>query len=71
MNDDKINNQLAEIKNETFAEKIKRESRGFGKLPKNFIEMEKLEQTGYLIKLVKDLGRPLTENEIKELGNIL
>ena len=66
-----INNQLAPKENETYLERIKRESTGFGMLDPVFVEKEKREQVGYLIKTVKSLGRPLTENELRELGNIL
>ena len=66
-----INNQLVHGENETFMDRIKRESKGFNLLDPEFVEKEKREQVGYLIKTVKALGRPLTENELRELGNIL
>jgi len=54
-----------------FVERIKKESAGFNKLPKQFVEREKQKEVGYLIALVKKLGRGLSENEYRELGNIL
>jgi len=60
-----------ENQNETFAKRVKRESNGFGKLDPEFVRREKREQLGYLIKLTKKLGRPVTEKEYRELGNIL
>ena len=65
------NNQLQSKTQETFLEKLKRESTGFNLLDPEFVEKEKREQVGYLIKTVKALGRPLTPNELRELGNIL
>ena len=66
-----FNNQLTPKENETYVERIKRESTGFHKLDPEFVEREKREQVGYLLKTIKDLGRPLSENELRELGNIL
>ena len=54
-----------------FVERIKKESTGFNKLPKQYVEREKQKEVGYLIALVKKLGRGLSENEYRELGNIL
>ena len=55
----------------TFAKKIKAESNGFSKLCSKLVEREKSTQTKYLIALAKKMGRPLSENELRELGNIL
>ena len=56
---------------ESFSKRIKRESTGYHLLDPEFVAKEKEMQTGYLIKLIKSLGRPLSEEEMAELGNIL
>jgi hypothetical protein len=56
---------------QSLVEKLKQESKGYNRLRPEFVEREKREQTGHLIKLVKLLGRPLNENEMRELGTIL
>ena len=66
-----MNDQLNPIENEPLLDRLRRELKGHHKLDPAFVEKEKREQVGYLIKTVKALGRPLTENELRELGNIL
>jgi hypothetical protein len=56
---------------ETFAERIKRESKGYSRLDPKLVEREKSTHTKYLIKLRKKMGRALTEKELTELGTIL
>jgi len=55
---------------ETLVARLKRESNGFMSLEPALVEREKREEIGYMIALVKRLGRPLSENELRELGNI-
>jgi len=57
--------------NETYAQRIKRESKGYGRLDPKLVEREKSTHTKYLIMLRKRMGRALTEKELTELGNIL
>ena len=56
---------------ETFAQRVKRESNGFSKLNPKLVEREKATHTKHMIALVKKMGRPLSEKEYRELGNIL
>jgi len=56
---------------ESFKQRIKRESTGFHLLDPEFVAKEKDTPIGYLIKVVKSLGRPLSEEGLEALGNIL
>lgn len=56
---------------ESLTQKLKREYVGQGLLDPELVEEEKRTQVGYLIKTMKALGRPLSEEEMRELGNIL
>ena len=56
---------------ESLTQKLKREYVGQGLLDPELVEEEKRAQVGYLIKTMKALGRPLSEEEMRELGNIL
>ena len=59
------------MENESFKQRIKREYSGPHLLDPEFVAKEKETQIGYLIKVVKSLGRPLSEEELDTLGNIL
>ncbi|MCL1949509.1 MAG: hypothetical protein FWF59_07240 [Turicibacter sp.] len=56
---------------ESFAKRVKRESTGYHLLNPKLVEEEKRTHHGYIIQVMKELGRPLSEDELRELGNIL
>lgn len=58
-------------KDETLAERLKRENYCSHTLTKELMEREERTRDGYLLQVVKALGRPLTADEMRDLGNIL
>lgn len=56
---------------ETLAERLKRENYCSHTLTKELIEREKRTRDGYLVRVSSALGRPITADEMRDLGNIL
>jgi hypothetical protein len=55
----------------SFEEKLLAESKGFGKRKDNLAKKELESRDRYLMGVVRKLGRPISENEMHELANIL
>jgi hypothetical protein len=58
-------------RNETFVERLRRESAGCGSKDKKLEDKEAYNRPGNLLALVKKLGRPITGAEWESLQNII
>jgi hypothetical protein len=51
-----------------FPERLKAESKGFGLLPKEFVEKHKSKELGYSVQVARRLGRPITDKESRMMN---
>jgi len=54
----------------SFKEQLKQEGMNAGDLSKELVQLEEDTHLGYMVKLVRELGRPISEEEEEFLSNI-